>query len=344
LSDQERSGINVRVYQVPHDERGQAINNSKLLWMMCEPIDKYTKDELFRVIQRGFFKEGQQLMWVRLMIYKEGENRIRRNLLFPILAAPKAAPNETETNRSQVADILAMVAKMNAEAAQRQDAFFQRLAEARSVAPPVDPMAMMRDTVAILAPLLGMGRAAVAVDPMAQLGGMISTMRQVKQLGDELGGKDAGGGEGGGGVVDVIKALVPLAQPAMEIAASMARRSGPAPAVAAPAPAVAAPAPAVAAPAPAAPAPQPEPPPMDIMKLRDLLGRAADLEGQAEVQTVAEQILKEIPESEDDEVYRRLSAANWFDQLQILQPKVAGKQAFFTQIREYILKQFTPLD
>jgi len=83
---------------------------------------------------------------------------------------------------------------------------------------------------------------------------------------------------------------------------------------------------------------------MDIMKLRDLLGRAADLEGQAEVQTVAEQILKEIPESEDDEVYRRLSAANWFDQLQILQPKVAGKQAFFTQIREYILKQFTPLD
>lgn len=344
LSDQERSGINVRVYEVPHDERGQAVNNSKLIWLMCEPIDKYTKDELCKVIQRGFFDENQKIMWVRLMIYKEGERGIRRNLLFPLRAAPKAPPAEAES-RGQVAEILAMVARMNAEAAQRQETFFQRLAEARTVAAPVDPMAMMRDTVAILTPLLGLGRAAATADPMVALGGMISTMRQVKQLGDDLAGKGGNGeGEGSGGVADVIKALVPLAKPALEIAASMARRGAPVPAVAAapePMPAVAAPV------APPARAPQPEQPPVhiqEILKLQDLIGRAADLEGKAEANTVAEQILKEIPESMDDEVYQRLSDANWFQGLQALQPKVAGKEAFFTQVREHILKQFMPLD
>jgi hypothetical protein len=346
LSDQERSGINVRVYQVPHDERGQAMQHAKLIWLMCEPIDKYTKDELCRVIQRGFFEPDQKLMWVRLMIYKEGERGIRRNLLFPLHAAPKAQAAEAEQSRSQVADILAMVARMNAEAAQRQETFFQRLAESRAAPPPPpDPMGMMRDTVALLTPLLvaATGGRAAAADPMAQLGGMITTMRQVKSLGDELSGKGGGEPGEGGGVVDVIKALVPLAQPALEIAAGLARNRQPA----APQPAPVAPPPPAIAAAPApAPAAQPEPQSVDIqqiLKLKELLGRAADLDGKADPATVAAQILAEIPESMDDEVYARLSDANWFQGLQALEPKVAGKQAYFTQIREYILKQFSPL-
>lgn len=342
LSDQERSGINVWVYAMPTNERGETINGAKLEWLMTEPIDKYSQDELFRLIQTKWMREGEPFLWVRLMVRRARGAGVMKNMLFKLRALPKETT--PARNGGDVPTILEAMSKMLQEQQARQDAFIARLAA--PAAQPADPMAMMRGTIELLTPLLaiaaGGGRAA-PVDPFAQMKGVADAMRSLNDLRSDLGG---GGGEGSdSGMAGILKAMAPMAAPALQLLANMTTKPGNAGA------AHVAPIPMQGAP-PAAPPPQisqPEPDAMPEIKQRnptrdelkslgEKLDKVAQLMGRADTTTCANVLLDDVPEEIDQWLFDQLSATDWLGKLEMVAPAVKGKERFFSDIRDEILR------
>jgi hypothetical protein len=224
----------VRAWELTIDERGNVGTTRMQTRLGSWPIDAYKFDELCQLIVDQYMTPEQQRMAVRLC----GTKKDHTGFLFnKIVMLKRALKKETSRETSNdTASLMKMMQEMN----ERNMAMFQRMQ-----APPVekqDAMAeiqkMLAFAQAMNAPMMGMlqsllpalaGRPAPqgsSSDPFGNLGSLLDV---AERLSDMKGG-GSGAGSDDDGIVGIIKAITPLAIPALQALpaiAAMAPKAAP---------------------------------------------------------------------------------------------------------------------
>lgn len=260
----------VRAWELQIDERGNVGTTRMQTRLGSWPIDAYKFDELCAMIVDQYMEVGQPRMAVRLV----GTRKEQTGYVFnKIVMLKRALKTESSSNgKESTATIMKLMQEMN----EKNMAMIARL---QTPVEKPDTMAeiqkMMAFAQAMNAPMMGMlqsllpalaGRPAPAAGPDAfgNLGGLLDVAERLADL--------RGEGGGGGGADDswsgILKAIVPLAKPALEalpaLAAMQAARPAPAPIL------LPRPAPRPAAPPGTAPTPPPAPAAGNPVQLTDL--------------------------------------------------------------------------
>jgi len=302
---------------------------------------------------------------VRIQIRNPAEqNQIKFNRLYIVRKSPNDNKRE---EKSQFAEIMESVQRMLAQQQARTDQLLQRLVERSEKAPATDPLQLFMaaqqnatQMFAVIASAMGGGNKGGGVE---QLTGMITAMRAIKGLGDDLAGGAPVRDEG---LAGILRSVVPLAVP---FAQSLANRPLGAPAVQRIAAPVAQPVPNPQAPAAsaigggdtraasatAAPSTSAQTAPTTdptiaglenakmLAQLRQALGMMADAAGSnapPDPKAAAGDLLTQLPEEFDGLIYETLSAEDWFQRLGFVQPKILGYQPWFAQVRDEILASY----
>lgn len=349
-SEVEKTGMMTRVYMIPQNERGEPNISTKMEFLFSAPIDQYTLDEIFRRVQLDFMEPDDKRWWVRVMVRKEGRNGVLMNNLHPVRALPKTARvSATGTpQREGVGEVLAAVREMLADSQRRND---ESIARALQLRPQPEGFSArdfiqfmtssqektMGQFTAMVQALAG-ARGNGSTEPTGIMG-MVSALRAIKGLSDDLGGGGGGDGEGGDSTLGVIKALGPPVTAFIELMGKNKPVASPQlPPVPAPATTPVAGEPVGRVAASETPA-QNEAAMLAILKgnLKQIADAAAVGANPAEV---AKQVLESLPEAFDDPIYDLLSAPDWFPRLIAIQPEVSAHQEWFGKLRGEILASF----
>jgi hypothetical protein len=233
----------VTAWQIPMDDRGVPQPTAKNQIRLGEwPIDAYTFNDLCALLIRDFMTP-EKILCVRLLGTKTGT----RGLEFNRVVTLRAPNTEKTANGAQPgAESLSALMKTIQESNERT------LALIKSMQPPPKPETdatveiarilqlsalinkPMQDLMGMLLPALIGRPVPQAVDPMSTFSGLIDVAGKLADLRGE-----GGGGGGGPDWLEAIKAIAPIAKPAMEALAStrgaLAPQPQPRPAIAAPA-------------------------------------------------------------------------------------------------------------
>ena len=257
----------VRAWELVIDERGNVGTTRMQNRLGSWPIDAYKFDELCQMLIDQYMDVNQTRMAVRLC----GTRKEQTGYVFnKIVMLKRALKKESSSSASEsTSNLLKMMQEMN----ERNMQMFQRLQANKEEKP--DTMAeiqkMMAFAQSMNAPMMGMlqsllpalvGRPApvAGADPFGSLTGLLDV---VEKLDDLRGPRESGGGNDEG-FAGILRAITPLAKPALEALpaiAAMQAANRPLPARLPPVSATRAPAPAPAADLsrPTAPAPAPAP-------------------------------------------------------------------------------------
>lgn len=224
----------VRAWELQIDERGNVGTTKMQTKLGSWPIDAYKLDELCQMIVDQYMSPDQNRMAVRLV----GTRKEQSGYVFnKIMLLKRAFRKETSSNASESTSsllkmmqennerIIAMVQRMQAPADKpnSMDELQKLMVFAQSMNAPM--MAMLQTLLPALA-----GRpapAATAGDPFGNLDSLLNVAERISDM--------RGGGEGGGDespLVAILKAVTPLAKPALEALpalAAMQAASRPAP-------------------------------------------------------------------------------------------------------------------
>lgn len=206
----------IRAYQIPLDERGNPIATAKnQIRLGTWPIDLYGFDELCTMLIRDFMP-AEKVLAVRLLGTKAGRAGLQFNKVV-VLRAPKfnsADANGAAPPGESLAGLMKTI----------QDANERTLALVQSMRPPAQPdnsverliamsQAMNQPMVAMLSAIVPAlaGRGGGGDGGLGNLGAVVDLATKIADLrgggGDESTGND---------IVDAIKAIVPIAKPALE--------------------------------------------------------------------------------------------------------------------------------
>jgi hypothetical protein len=220
----------VRAWELQIDERGNVGTTKMQTKLGSWPIDAYKLDELCQMIVDQYMTPDQTRMAVRLVGTRKDRTGYEFNKIMLLKRALKKESSSTP------GDNMSSIMKMMQEMNERNMAMFQRL-QATPVEKP-DAMAEMQrmmsfaqmmnnpmtEMMKLLLPALA-GRPAPAAGP-DPFGSLDSILNVAERIGDMKGG----GGESTGddSIGGIIRALIPLAKPALEalpaIAAMQARQ------------------------------------------------------------------------------------------------------------------------
>jgi hypothetical protein len=225
----------VRAWELQIDERGNVGTTRMQNRLGSWPIDAYKFDELCQMLIDQYMDVTQTRMAVRLC----GTRKEQTGYVFnKIVMLKRALKKESSSNAS---DSTASIMKMMQEMNERNMAMFARLQAPKEEKPDVmgEIQKMMAFAQAMNGPMMSMlqslipalaGRPAPAdKDPFSSIGGLLDVAERLSDL-------RGGGGEGGddNSLAGILRAVTPLAKPALEalpaIAAMAARNSPPAPA------------------------------------------------------------------------------------------------------------------
>lgn len=358
--EQQREGMQVWVYMLPTDAAGQVAASGKWEQLFTAPVDRYGLDEILQIVRDDHMgPEGAKRWNVRIVVRKNGQRGYLSNQLFIVRAGIAKVPPGAQ-QPSQLTEVMAQFRQMMEAQQQRQDALLAQLA--RPAPPAVDPTQTALNMVQALSQMAATMIQKTAPAPAGGILEMITTLRAVKGLSDDLSPGD-GGGRREGGAMGVVRELLPLAKPILEALAQRAGQPAPQPMLSAP-PSMPLPiTPAQPVP-PAAPAGYPEaqfgaplgkqedqPVSASTQATKDqqraelvaLLGGLADLSAATPPcapQTAAAEIVKTLAALPDDDLNSALDVLEnplWFTILASLQPKMAGKETWFSQVREIVI-------
>lgn len=253
----------VRAWELTIDERGNIGTTKAQIRLGAWPIDAYRFDELCAFLTDKFMEPTQTRMAVRLCGTKPGQTGYVFNKIVMLKRAVKA-----ESSRD-ASESTASIMKMMQENNERMMQMFKQMMQPAERKDPMDEMQRMlafsqmvngpnQELMKLLIPAL-VGRpvasAPAASDPFASLG---SLMDVAERLSEMRGGSGDSGGDSDSWV-NILKAVTPLAKPALEALPAIAALAPKAPVVIpAPQPArVAGPAKIATQPAQVQPAPAP---------------------------------------------------------------------------------------
>jgi hypothetical protein len=241
----EEPGV-VRAWELLIDERGNIGTTRTQTRLGSWPVDAYTMDELCKLLIDQYMTPDQQRMAVRLV----GTDPKKTGYVFnKIVMLKRSLKKESSSNGSEST---ASIMKMMQENNERIMAMMQRLQapkEEKDVMAEINKM--MAFSQAMNAPMMAMlqsflpalaGRPAptTGTDPFGSLDSLLNVAERISDM------RGGGGGESGddNSFAGILRAITPLAKPALEALPAIAAMSAARPKLAAPAP---------AAPRPAAP-------------------------------------------------------------------------------------------
>jgi hypothetical protein len=367
----------LRAYQIPLDERGNPIATAKnQIRLGSWPIDLYGFDELCTMLIRDFMPP-EKVLAVRLLGIRTGHAGLQFNKIV-ILKSPRF--NTDGTAVSPAGESVTSLMKAI------QDANERTLALVRSMQPPPQPdnqlervltlsqqlNAPMNALMAQLLPAL-IGRPAGGMD-VSGLGALLDVATKIADL------RGGGGSEStGNDIVDTIRAIIPIAKPALEAipailqsraALPQARQPGGAtPALAGPSQGVPRPmpVPGVTPPRPASPPPgsvptQPAPAAVGVTpapQIGDIPSEDQAMFAQLKPQIdslcqmaaggsdaigAADLLFDNVIMELADDVYAKLAdlieGPNFITQAAVFNPAVLTHQAWFQQFQQQISKRY----
>lgn len=346
------SEIKAWVWKVPETKDGEIAARGKLEFLFSEPIDKYTMDDILKVVRDDWMVPGKDTKW-HIRVHVMDSKGMRLNKLLVVRKAIDQNAQSTRQAQSQLSETLEAVQRMMAAQQERFDAALR----AGHVAPQqAQPQMSFMDMLALMSKMqsdsmTGLAQLLTALRP-AQAGSndllaTVRTIREVKDLTDDLSPPRGGGGDGGPGLVDIVKAVSPFA-PLLKTIVEQNRQALPAPVAPLVNPAPSAPAPVVSQ-VPKSPpdlkvVPTPEPTQEQkdmIGQLRQQLGELAQIAGEKpDPKAIVSMLLPSLPETFDDTIYGTLIADNWFEQLSALQPAIKPHREWFETLRAELLQSY----
>lgn len=336
-SNADRAGMQIWCYRQPVDATGQPAGRGSLEWLFTVPVDGASLDQIFNRVRTEFMKPADDQWIIRVQV-RAGNRGIKWNRLYTVRNARAAAPAPGAPG-SPLGEVAAVVERMMAQQNARIDELAGRARPAQQGLGIQDILALQQAARSEMLQLMQMMRPAVgaagpALDPIAQMSGMLEVMQKMQAIQ----GSVVAGGEGDG-PLSTLRALAPLAMDLMKTL--RAAQSG---ALAQSAPALAQSAPALAAPGSSQP-PMPAVPEgsqnMWFM-MREELNKLAEVAGtKPDVKIIADQILTPLPAAYDDQIYSMLSAGNWFESMTAVCPALAAHREWMTALRNELLSAFS---
>jgi hypothetical protein len=208
----------LRAFQIPLDERGNVMATAKnQIRLGSWPIDLYDYDSLCAMLIRDFMPP-ERVLAVRLVGTQAGQRGVRFNKIV-VLRAPKDAPTPGRPGGEAV-DMASLMRTI-------QENNERMLSQFRSMQPAPAPrdsmedlqrmMALsqminkpMTDMMAALLPALAGRPQPAASDPFAGLSGMLDVAEKLADL------RGGGTTEPGSDWLEALRAVIPLAKPALE--------------------------------------------------------------------------------------------------------------------------------
>lgn len=208
----------LRAFQIPLDERGNVMATAKnQIRLGSWPIDLYDYDALCAMLIRDFMPP-ERVLAVRLVGTQAGQRGVRFNKIV-VLRAPKDAPTGGKTGEGAV-DMAGLMRTI-------QENNERMLAQFRAMQPAIPPRdnledmqrmllfsskmnePMMAMLTALLPALAGRPQPA-ASDPFAGFSGLLDVAEKLADL------RGGGGDDSDSDWLKALKAVVPLAKPALE--------------------------------------------------------------------------------------------------------------------------------
>jgi hypothetical protein len=363
----------ISAWQIPMDNHGVPQPTAKnQIRLGAWPIDAYKFDDLCAMLVKDFMTP-EKILCVRLIGSRTGERGNQFNRVV-ILRAPEGPANGASPGNNES---LSGLMKTIQESNERTLALIQRMQPAPVQSDPNAELGRilqlsalinkpMQDLMTLLLPAL-IGRPAPAErDPLAGLSGVVDL---AAKLSDLKGGGGGEGGEGGPDWLQALKAVVPIAKPALEaiVASRAAPVAGPMPPQLAPPPAArGAPppgAPRVDSSQPTQPSSAPEARPPQGVSMGDIPSGDIEVFAQLKPQIdslvqiakdggdpvgaanlLFEEMILPLPDDFYDKLGDMFSRDNLVNQLAVFHPAVLQYRDFFEKFRKQVDSRFEAED
>lgn len=357
----------LRAFQIPLDERGNVMATAKnQIRLGSWPIDLYDYDALCAMLIRDFMPP-ERVLAVRLVGTQAGQRGVRFNKIV-VLRAPKDAPTPVRPG-SEAVDMAGLMRAIqeNNERMLQQFRAMQPAPAARDSFEDMQRMMLfsaklnepMMSMLTALLPALAGRPAPAATDPFAGFSGLLDVAEKLADL------RGGGGDDSDSDWLKALKAVVPIAKPALEaLPAVLAQKSATAAPARLPAPGVPGAAPS-AAPKQSPPGSQPTQPAAPIAPTQSATdipsGDAqvfAQLKPQIDtlVQMATEQpdpqaavaaadflydnMISTLPDEFYDRLYEVVHSDNFIKNASVFNPGVTRHVAWFSAFKAQVLKRY----
>jgi hypothetical protein len=347
-------GMKAWVYRCPENQTdGGVKQNASMEMLMCEPVDRFTLDEIMAIVRRDFMGTNE-LRWIIRIMIRDGRT-LKLNKVYAVRKARENPDNVPASKKSEFAELMEQNRRMMAD-------FMRVMSEREQRAPAsapdsISPMQMIQfmmgqqnESMKTVALLISAMKPDATKSGTSDVMTMLEGMSRVQDFARNM---NPTSGDGSGSAVDIIKAASPFA-PVLAAIIAKAGGSSNGSAQSVQTPLLANPTPAPAPPVvPAAPASVPqsasetvieESPQVNIAQLRDQLGKLADIAGQnppPPAADVVSNLMPEIPEDLDALIVDTLSGEDWFTKMCFIQPKIRDHRAWFEDVRREMLSCYS---
>jgi hypothetical protein len=359
----------ITALQLPLDERGLVSPTSKAQTRLgAWPIDMYSYHELCAMLIREFMvPANEKLIAVRLIGTRAGQRGFSFNKIVIIRAPASAFNGGMGATQAGGSETVAGIAKLLAEMQQQNLALLERLNRPPPTPPPVDQLAEIQKLALIsemlnkgsnrlmelvVPALIGRPAPAAAGNPFDNITGLLDVAEKLSEL-----KSGSGDGDGGDSWVGILKALAPVAKPALETIAETVRRM---PAAAPPALPRPAPQPTAQPTAPSAPtqsAAQPAGSLTDIpsgdrevfAQLKPQIDSLVQMAGQgadpvAAADLLFDQVILTLPDQVYEQIVNVVTSPSFLKNAAVFNPAVNQHADFFEKFRAQIEKRVTDED
>lgn len=218
----------VTVYEVPLDAQGRAQHSAGgQIRLGAWPADAYNFDDLCTIIIRDYMDPKKELMGVRFIGTRQGEQGVRFNSV-TILRRPRADNSliPTTTPKNEFSEMIQTMQESN----ERMMRLFQSMMQPREekgTAPnqmqqfmqfAAMQQAMMQPMLQMMTAVMGRAAPVSIESPMSTMKGLLEGLTLL----DGLRGERSGGGDSTG---TIVKAVADVASPLLQMAATQMQRS-----------------------------------------------------------------------------------------------------------------------
>lgn len=355
MRQSESSDAWITVTRVPMDAQGNPRANSRhSAHLFQEPLGANTVADIIERIRSDFMSPGEKGMF-RVIGSQKGTRGIKFNKLLSIERA------KDKGEASPVGDTFTQMMRAMQESQRLADERMERMMSALTtrVTPASDPIDQMTKMMTAMGAMMGPMMAVVAGRPITPASSPTDDLVKLATTMKTLNGMFGGGGDGdsdSGDILSIVKALAPVAAPALQLMAEgkrgenlrLARAPRP---KALPVTPPKAPEKVSAAPTDKAAAPEVLTPEqeaknnMELAELKKNLDTVCDiLEAGKSPAQVAKLVLASVPPDKDEEFLALLDDDDYVNNMALLNPRVDKMREKFEELRKCLLAEYEPDD
>jgi hypothetical protein len=353
-SDTDASGY-IKVHKLPLDERGNPRGNSgRQIYLFEAPMGEITVSDVINRVLRDYFLPGENHVTIRVTGHGGGRPGVRFQRIISLQRPPvRETPNQGPSMSTEIANLMRVMQESQRASDERAERNMQqmmqlmlqqRTAPASVAGDPVAMMGQVGQMMAIFQTMFSGMKPAIAGETVNPMKSMVENLQLMKQVQTLMGGNAPADDTSFAGV---LKALAPIAGPALQmIATAQANQSQaqarkfkrrPPAQIAPPVQEI-----------PVSDTPVTDPPtqenPEMLAKAKQLIGELCDMATQgADPTQAAELALDMLPEDMEDSIGELVSDPNKFAfKIALLDARTKNHAEWFETFRAKLAEEFQP--